>query len=280
MKTIPLGREQKPVSVVGLGGEGVLRTHARENEAKRLITTAINHGISYYDCARVYADSELYYGAVWQEKPESREAVFQTSKSASRDKQGALDDLASSLQRLQTDYLDLWQIHDIRTEADFATISGPGGALEAFVSAREKGIVKNIGVTGHHDPHILTRAVKEWPVDTVLMPVNPTEKVIGGFLTDTLETALNKNVAVIGMKILGAGDYVQPHLGVTAEILIRYALACGITLPIVGCSTPEEVQTLAAAASQAPLQQPEMEEVTALFSAHAKQNAFYRGVIT
>ena len=280
MKTIPLGREQKQVSIVGLGGEGILRTHAREQEARKLITTAVDQGISYYDCARVYADSELYYGGVWKEKPETRDAVFQTSKSASRDRQGALNDLASSLQRLQTDYLDLWQIHDVRTEADFAAISGPGGALEAFISAREKGIVKNIGVTGHHAPCILTRAVKEWPVDTVLMPVNPAEQVIGGFLTDTLETALNKGIAVIGMKILGAGYYVQPQLGVTAEILIRYALSCGITLPIIGCSTPDEVQTLAAAAAQAPLQQQEMKEVTSLFSAHARQNAFYRGVKT
>ena len=279
MKTIPFGREQKQVSIVGLGGEGVLRTHAREQEAQRLITTAVNHGISYYDCARVYADSELYYGSVWKEEPETREAVFQTSKSASRDRQGALNDLVSSLERLQTDYLDLWQIHDIRTEADFAAISGPGGALEAFVFARDKGIVKNIGVTGHHDPSILTKAVQEWPVDTVLLPVNPAEKVIGGFLTHTLDAALEKGIAVIGMKILGAGHYVQPQLGLTAEKLIRYALSCNITLPIIGCSTPEEVQELVTAGEQPALSQDEKDAITELFTPHARHNAFYRGVI-
>ena len=279
MKTVQLGRQKKQVSRVGLGGEGILRTYDKENEAQLVIREALKQGLSYCDCARVYSDSELYYGTVWKENPELRKTVFQTSKSASRDRDGALADLSASLQRLQTDYLDLWQIHDVRTEEDFAAISRPGGALEAFISARENGLVKNIGVTGHHDPHILTKAVEQWPVDTVLMPVNPAEQVIGGFLTHTLETALDKGVAVIGMKVLGAGHYVLPQLGITAERLIRYALSCSITLAIVGCSTPEEVRELAAAATLPPLPQGEKEQMTESFTPHAKQNAFYCGVL-
>lgn len=279
MKTVPLGRQKKRVSVVGLGGEGVLRTFDRQNEAQRVINEALQQNISYCDCARVYSDSELYYGSVWKNSPELRKTIFQTSKSASRDRAGALADLSASLQRLQTDYLDLWQIHDVRTEEDFAAISGAGGALEAFIQAREDGLVKNIGVTGHHDPSILTKAVEQWPVDTVLMPVNPAELVIGGFLTHTKETAMDKGVAIIGMKILGAGHYVTPKLGLTADILIRYALSCGITLAIVGCSTPDEVQTLAKAATLPPLTKDEKEQITEMFTPHAKQNAFYRGVI-
>lgn len=279
MKTVPLGSQKKQVSIVGLGGEGVLRTYDKQNEAQQVINEALQQNISYCDCARVYSDSELYYGSVWKNSPEQRETIFQTSKSASRDRDGALADLSASLQRLQTDYLDLWQIHDVRTEEDLAAISGTGGALEAFVTAREKGLVKNIGVTGHHDPHILTKAVEQWPVDTVLMPVNPAEQVLGGFLTHTLETARNKDVAVIGMKVLGAGHYVTPKLGLTAEVLIRYALSCGITLAIVGCSTAEEVRELATAATLPPLTEAEKEQITDLFTPHARQNAFYRGVI-
>ncbi|HIP40337.1 MAG TPA: aldo/keto reductase [Desulfocapsa sulfexigens] len=279
MKTVPLGSQKKQVSIVGLGGEGVLRTYDKQNEAQQVINEALQQNISYCDCARVYSDSELYYGSVWKNSPEQRETIFQTSKSASRDRDGALADLSASLQRLQTEYLDLWQIHDVRTEEDLAAISGTGGALEAFVTAREKGLVKNIGVTGHHDPHILTKAVEQWPVDTVLMPVNPAEQVLGGFLTHTLETARNKDVAVIGMKVLGAGHYVTPKLGLTAEVLIRYALSCGITLAIVGCSTAEEVRELATAATLPPLTEAEKEQITDLFTPHARQNAFYRGVI-
>lgn len=279
MKTVPLGSQKKQVSIVGLGGEGVLRTYDKQNEAQQVINEALQQNISYCDCARVYSDSELYYGSVWKNSPEQRETIFQTSKSASRDRDGALADLSASLQRLQTEYLDLWQIHDVRTEEDLAAISGTGGALEAFVTAREKGLVKNIGVTGHHDPHILTKAVEQWPVDTVLMPVNPAEQVLGGFLTHTLETARNKDVAVIGMKVLSAGHYVTPKLGLTAEVLIRYALSCGITLAIVGCSTAEEVRELATAATLPPLTEAEKEQITDLFTPHARQNAFYRGVI-
>lgn len=278
MKTVELGRLGREVSVVGLGGEGVLRTYGRNREAQDVILEALQQGITYCDSARVYSDSELYYGEVWKSNREARESIFQTSKSASRDRDGALADLSVSLQRLQTDHLDLWQIHDVRTEEDLEIISRPGGALEAFVWAKEQGSVKNIGVTGHHDPHILTKAVEQWPVDTVLMPVNPVEEVIGGFMTDTLPTALEKGVAVIAMKVLGAGHYIVPGLGVTAELLIRYALSCGITLAIVGCSSPEEVRELSTAAALPLLSASEKRTVTQLFAPYAKKLAFYRGI--
>lgn len=279
MQYVQLGREKKQVSIVGLGGEGILRTYDKYKAAQLVIREALQQNIRYCDCARVYSDSELYYGAVWKNNTELRKTIFQTSKSASRSRVGALADLAASLQRLQTDYLDLWQIHDVRTEEDLAAISRPGGALEAFIAARESGQVKNIGVTGHHDPYILTKAVEQWPVDTVLMPVNPPEQVLGGFLTHTMTAARDKGVAIIGMKVLGAGHYVTPNLGLTADVLIRYALSCGITLAIVGCSTPKEVRELATAATLPPLPQTEKEQITAMFAPHAKHNAFYRGMI-
>lgn len=278
MKTTLLGKTGTKVSVVGLGGEGVLRTYKRYKEAQGVIHEALQQGITYYDCARVYSDSELYYGTVWKDNPELRGSIFQTSKSASRDRDGALNDLSASLQRLGTNYLDLWQIHDVRTEDDFATISRSGGALEAFISAKESGIVKNIGVTGHHDPAILSKAVEQWPVDTVLMPVNPVEGVIGGFLTDTLPKAKAMGVAVIGMKVLGAGHFIAPGLGITAQLLVRYALSCGITLAIVGCSSSQEVQDLSHAADLPLLSDSEMEKITGLFAPHARELAFYRGV--
>ena len=278
MKTTQLGRLGHEISVVGLGGEGVLRTHDRNGEAQSVIHEALRQGITYCDCARVYSDSELYYGEVWKSNPELRSSIFQTSKSASRDRDGALKDMSDSLQRLETDHLDLWQIHDVRTDEDFARISRPGGALEAFISAKKTGTVKNIGVTGHHDPRILSKAVEQWPVDTVLMPVNPVEGVIGGFLTDTLPKAKEKGVAVIGMKVLGAGHYIVPGLGITAQLLIRYALSCSITLAIVGCSSPQEVRELSAAADLPLLSDSEKDKVTELFAPHARELAFYRGV--
>jgi len=196
---------------IGLGGEGILRTHALNAQARDVILAAIDNGISYFDSARVYSDSELYYGSVWREFPEIRAENFQTSKSASRDKKGASADLEASLSRLETDYLDLWQIHDVRTIEDIESISAPGGALEAFIDAKTSGKVRFIGVTGHHDPDVLTTAIQHWPVDSVMMPVNPVEEILGGFLTSALSVAKTKKIAVIAMKILGASHYIHKN---------------------------------------------------------------------
>ena len=280
IQTNMFGTTGRVVTRVGLGGEGVLRTAGRSREAGAVIRAAVDQGITYFDSARVYADSELYYGGIWKPDPEQRKNIFQTSKSASRDKKGARKDLDESLQRLETDSLDLWQIHDVRTSQDLEAISGPGGALEAFVEAKEQGRIRFIGVTGHHDPDILARAVRQWPVDSVMMPVNPVEELIGGFLTKTLPAALDKKIAVIAMKIFGGGNYVAPHLGVTPDLLLRYALGKPVTVAIVGCSSTEEVETLAEAGRAAkPLENMELDKLVAPFRENAQQLAFYRGVI-
>jgi aryl-alcohol dehydrogenase-like predicted oxidoreductase len=280
IQTNPLGKTGVQVTRVGLGGEGVLRTTDRTDEARAVIKSALSSGIAYFDCARVYSDSELYYGSVWGKNPDARHKIFQASKSASRDKKGALSDLEETLARLNVDYLDLWQIHDVRTRWDVARISGPGGVLEAFLEAKATGRVRFIGVTGHHDPDILTQAVMDWPVDTVMMPVNPVEGVIGGFLTRTLPAAKSKGIGIIGMKILGAGHYIAPQLGVTPGLLIRYALDQGISVAIVGCSTPEEVEALASIGESAkPLNRDEHDKLMEIFTPQAKRLAFYRGAL-
>ena len=280
IKTHIFGRTGREVTCVGLGGEGVLRTNNRTAEARQVIQAAIAEGITYFDCAHVYADSELYYGSVWQEQSRLRSQIFQASKSASRDKSGARADLDRTLKRMKTDYLDLWQIHDVRTMADLDKIAGPGGALETFIEARSSGLVRHIGVTGHHDPQILSRAVKEWPVDAVMMPVNPVEGALGGFLTTTLPAAIQKGVAVIAMKILGASHYIIPELDITPDRLIRYALSFDIAVAIVGCSSPQEVKILAETGREAtPFSEKEISEIEDIFSPHTRRLAFYRGVI-
>ncbi len=274
------GKTQQIVTRTGLGGEGVLRTNARKSEAHAVIQAAINQGITYFDSARVYAESECYYGGVWGKNPKLRAGIFQASKSASRDKASAADDLGQSLERLQTDYLDLWQIHDVRTAADLAMISAPGGALDAFVEAKATGKVRAIGVTGHHDPRILTQAVQQWPVDAVMLPVNPVEEILGGFLTETLPAARKKGIAVIGMKILGASHFLLPHAQITAATLIRYALTCDIDVAIVGCATPAEVEILAnIGQATEPLTKEERQSVFEVFRPIARQLAYYRGVL-
>jgi predicted aldo/keto reductase-like oxidoreductase len=188
--------------------------------------------------------------------------------------------LKQSLQRLKTDYLDLWQIHDVRTAADLAMISGAGGALEAFEDAKAAGKIRAIGVTGHHDPRILTQAVRQWPVDAVMLPVNPVEEVLGGFLSETLPAARERGIAVVGMKVLGASHFILPQAQITADMLIRFALSCDIDVAIVGCATPAEVETLANIGRAAtPLGQAERQYVLDVFMPIARKIAYYRGVL-
>jgi len=274
------GNTTRTVTIAGLGGEGVLRTYGQETAAVSVIQAAIREGITYFDSARAYSDSETYYGLVWRDQPDIRKKVFQTSKSAMRSKIEALAELDRTLTRMATDYLDLWQIHDVRTEDDLRAISAPGGALEAFFQAKKAGKVRFIGVTGHHNPRVLTRAVEEWPVDAVLVPVNPVEGALGGFLDSTLHAARERGIAVVGMKVLGASYYLSPQAGLDAETLIRFALSQPVTLVVVGCSYAHEVKTLADTARQfRPMSQEEQRHVIELHRPHARRLAYYRGVL-
>jgi predicted aldo/keto reductase-like oxidoreductase len=148
------------------------------------------------------------------------------------------------------------------------------------LEAKAAGKTRFIGVTGHHDPEILTTAVREWPVDSVMMPVNPVEGALGGFLDLTLPAAKERAVAIIGMKVLGASYYVLPELKITPELLIRYALSQEITVVIVGCSTPQHVQTLVKAEQEfEPLTAELREDLVNRIRPYTNQLAYYRGGI-
>ena len=131
-----LGKTNVDVTILGLGGEGVLRTYGHEREAYELINRAIDLGINYFDSAKAYAGCESYHGKALEER---RKDIFLAGKSHARDRKGALAHLRDTLKTMNTDHLDLWQMHDMRTEEDIEEVTSPGGALEAFVEAKEKG---------------------------------------------------------------------------------------------------------------------------------------------
>jgi len=278
IEKVPFGQDGPPVTRVGLGGEGALRTWGADADARALIHHSLDLGITYFDSARAYAGSEGYYGSVWGQNTEARLGIFQTSKSASRSRDGALRDLEKTLETIQSEDLDLWQIHDLRTHADLRTIEGNGGALQGFIEAKEAGTVGRIGITGHHDPDVLLLALREWPVDSVLLPVNPVEGVLGGFTDRVAPEAKERGLAVIAMKVLGAGHYLSHEGGIDAGILIRYALSHDVTLAVVGCSTPGEVSDLAEAGRDfIPMSLEERRELEDVYRPHVGELAYYRG---
>jgi aryl-alcohol dehydrogenase-like predicted oxidoreductase len=263
---------------VGLGGEGVLRTTGREMEARAVLEAAYRCGIRYYDSAPAYAGSEQYLGHFFADHPEWKETTFQTSKSARRSAEGASDDLGRSLSRLGRDHLGLWQMHDLRDEDDIRNLED--GALRTFTEARETGTVRGIGVTGHHDPSILLRAVTSWEIDSVLLPVSPVETALGGFSDRVIPAAREQGVGVIGMKVLGAGNFLYPEEGVSAENLIRFALSQDVDLVIVGCSTPAEVELLCRLGREhTPMDEEEQARLVETIRPSADRLAYYRGVV-
>ena len=118
-----LGKLGVDVTILGLGGEGILRTFGHEREASTLINRAIDLGITYFESARAYSGSETYYGSALRER---RREIFLASKSHARDRKGALGHLNETLANMKTDYLDLWQVHDVREEAEIEEIFKQG----------------------------------------------------------------------------------------------------------------------------------------------------------
>ena len=267
-------------SRVGLGGEGVLRTEGKDREAGAMLSAAYESGIRYFDSAPAYAESEQYQGRFWKEHPARVAETFQASKSAQRDAAGAAAGLRRTLARLGRDRLGLWQIHDVRDRDDIRQIEGPGGALRAFIGARDTVTVRGIGVTGHHDPAVLLHAVSYWDVDAVLLPINPVEAVIGGFLDTVIPAARERGIGVIGMKVMGAGNFIYPDAGILPDTLVRFALAQDTDVVIVGCSTPGEAQQLARAGRDAdPMSDDEQSRLIEAFRPYAGRLAFYRGTL-
>jgi len=226
------------VTLFGLGGEGVLRTYDRAAEAVRVIHRALEHGVNYCDTAPAYAGSLDYYGAALGER---RAEIFLASKTHDRTRDGSLRLLEHSLQRLRTTHLDLWQLHDLRTRGDLERIFGQGGALEALVQAREEGLVRFLGLTGHHDPAILLEAMRRFPFDTALLALNAADIHRLSFIPTALAAAAQRGMGVIGMQIYAQGALLSPDK-LTAEDAMGYVLSLpGVSTVVVGCRTPAEV---------------------------------------
>lgn len=270
-----LGKTGVEITAFGLGGEGVLRTWDREKEAVELISRALELGITYFDCAHAYDGSEDYHGKLWGSDPSARNRIFLCSKSARRTKNEARKDLELTLRRMKTDHLDLWQVHDLRTEDEWEQLKGQGGALEAFLEAQRSGLVRFIGITGHYDPYLLARAIREFDFDTVLMPVNPAEALLNGFLDETLAAAQEKDLGVIGMKVLGGGALVTGDL---PDWLIRFAISRQVSTIVVGCGSLQELEENVESALSPPLSAQQEVKLLETFKSVAKRVAYYRGV--
>ena len=262
------------MTILGLGGEGVLRTYGYEREAYGLINRAIDLGINYFESARAYSGSESYYGRSLRER---RQEIFLTSKSHARKKKGALLHLEDTLNNMKTDHLDLWQVHDVRTEKEMEEIFGLSGAIEAFVEAKKKGLVRFIGVTGHHDPLVTKRCVQGFEFDTVLIPVNPAEPAYKNYLTEVIPVAMKKGMGIIGMKVYFRGLTDKLPWFETLEPFFRFALSQPITTAVIGCDDVEQLEeNVKLAASFSPMTETEAQKLIQNVSPFARELMYYK----
>lgn len=269
-----LGKTEAEVTILGLGGEGILRTNGHEKEAYGLINRAIDMGINYFESARAYSGSESYYGLALKER---RNDIFLTSKSHARDKIGALGHLRETLNNMNTDHLDLWQVHDVRTEEDIAEIFGPGGAIEAFAEAKEKGWTRFVGVTGHHDPFILRRCIDTYDFDTVLLPVNPAEPAHDNFIDITVPLANEKGMGIIGMKVYCRGFVARVPGFESMAPYFGFALSQPISTVVIGCDNIQQLEeNVNLARSFLPMSEEGMKGLVDGISPYAKQLMYYK----
>jgi aryl-alcohol dehydrogenase-like predicted oxidoreductase len=269
-----LGRTGLEITILGLGGEGILRTYDYEDQAYRLINRAIDLGINYFESARAYAGSETYYGLALKER---RKEIFLTSKSHGRDKVTAAEHLRQSLRNMKTDYLDLWQVHDVRNEEDIRQIFGKGGAIEAFAEAKQEGLVRYIGVTGHHHPLIIRRCIETYEFDTVLLPVNPAEPFYRSFIEHVLPLAVEKDMGIIAMKVYFRGLIAKVPEYPGMEPFFRFALSHPVSTAVIGCDSIDQLEeNVYFADSFSPMSQEEMRGMMEFVQPYARQLMYYK----
>ncbi len=260
----PFGRSKEKLSVIGVGGYSLGDAPSLE-EAIAIVHEAIDAGVNFFDNAWEYHDgkSEEWMGQALKGR---RDKVFLMTKVCThgRDKKVGLRQLDESLKRLQTDHLDLWQIHECVYDNDPERHFARGGVIEALDEARKAGKVRYVGFTGHKHPDIHLKMLSyDYPFDSVQMPLNPFDASYRSFQKQVLPEVNKRGMAALGMKSLGGNG--QPIIkGVaTVEEALRYAMSLPVATTISGIDSLAVLrQNLAIARGFKPMTAEEMETLS------------------
>ncbi len=262
--TRPFGSTGEHVSVLGVGGGHIGNPRLSTREAVRLVQYAVDRGITFMDNAWEYNEgrSESIMGEALQGR---RDQVFLMTKVCARDRVGAERDLNDSLRRLRTDRIDLWQFHEINYGNDAEWIFAEGGAAETARSALAAGKVRYVGFTGHKDPQFLLAMLEhDFPWSSVQMPVNVLDVSFRSFIKGVIPRAVEKRMAVIGMKSLGGQGQLVLRAGIPVEDCLRFALSQPIATLVCGMESTADVdQNVKIASEFRPMSDVEIEALVA-----------------
>lgn len=270
-----LGKTGVEVSCLIIGGvSGMMALPRKDFDPAELANAALDAGINYFDTAASYGSgqSETNYGKVVAKR---RNEIFLSTKTDKRSYDGAMKEMEESLKRLQTDHLDLWNIHGVNPGEDMASWEKPEGCLTAFRKMRDQKVIRFIGVTGHSDADTMNKAINMYQFDTILTTFNPVPRR-KPFRELVLPNAVKKNMGIINMKVMGGGGGAlamgnpaitevgkefprknwywdeTPHQ-VEPATLIRYCLGFPISCCVIGMKSLKELSVNVAAAKMKPL---------------------------
>lgn len=255
-----LGRTNLEVSRLGLGGIPMMKIEAHEAEA--VIDAALAGGINFAETGAGYGDSEARLSRALRT---NRDNFVIASKTIDRSAPGMARDIEQSLERLKTDYIDIYQIHTLKTGDELKEIFAPGGAMEALREARKRGRIRFIGISGHR-PALLKKALATGEFDTIQVPVNVVDREAE---EELLPYARENDIGIIAMKPVCGGMLDEPALG------IRFCLNTVADVVLVGMKNTAEVEAnLETMRSFTPLSEAEEEDL--LFQATQLGEEFCR----
>ena len=272
----PLGKTGISIPILGLGGGHLLNTS--DEEGKRIVQEAIEGGLTFFDNAWDYYEnrSEAVMGKALKGH---RQEVFLMTKMCThgRGKKIGLLHLEQSLRRLGTDYLDLWQIHEVGCDDEPERIFREGGAIEALAEAKQQGKVRFIGFTGHKSPAVHLNMLKyDFPFDTCQLPLNVFDATYNSFEQQVLPELVRRGIAPIAMKSLCGGKGKPIRQGIlTAEEAMRYTLSLPVSTLVSGIDSREVLrQNLAIAKRFVPMTQEEMAKLRRRVATYASGGQF------
>ncbi|MBI4529093.1 MAG: aldo/keto reductase [Deltaproteobacteria bacterium] len=252
----PLGKTGELVSAVGFGAGSRFCSIQDEDAAQALLERAWDAGINYFDTSASYTRkglerlSERRLGEFSRPR---RKGVFLATKFDPRDRDGALRSVERSLKLLQTDYLDLIQIHSLRDHADLKRMDGPNGAVAAVLELKNQRVARFVGITGHNDGGAMTEALRRYDFDVVLMSLNAAQSAnpvaarrmepIPAFETAALPLALQKQMGIVSMKVMGQGMLVGKGAGrASAPELLQFNLSQPVACVVIGVEQKERLE--------------------------------------
>jgi uncharacterized protein len=251
MEKRKFGRTGAEFPILSFGAQRIVDEHnCTEEEAMQIVNRAIDEGITYFDTAPSYSkgQSEERLGKALQLQ-QRRNEVWIASKTHDRTRDGSWKLLEASLNRLQTDHLDEWRLHNVMTMQELDQCFAKGGAMEAMQEAKDQGIIKHMSISGHTNPNVQLEAIERFPFDSALVALSAMDHLIYSFAHEFLPVAGRKGVAIVGMKLLALGKLAPWY-----EKALQYTLSLPISTAIVGMESMEQLeQNLAVARSFQPM---------------------------